>query len=67
MRDFLYMGGYAVYVWSAYALMALLLIVLWAASLTRFRRVYRRIAALAAASTGGTLDGPRDPGGATPQ
>ncbi|NNG03738.1 MAG: heme exporter protein CcmD [Inquilinus sp.] len=38
MSDFLAMGGYAVYVWSAYAIAALVLVVLLAMSLGALKR-----------------------------
>lgn len=45
---FLSMGGYADYVWPAYIVAALILVVLAAASLVRWRRVRAELARLEA-------------------
>ena len=48
LSDFLNMGGYAAYVWPAYGAAAAVLGGLLAGSLSRLRRVERRLAALEA-------------------
>lgn len=55
LGDFLNMGGYAAYVWPAYGAAAAVLGGLLAGSLSRLRRVARRLAALEA-SDGGSAD-----------
>ena len=54
LGDFLHMGGYAAYVWPAYGAAAAVLVGLLAESLSRLRRVERRLAALEA--SGGNPD-----------
>ncbi|MYE02739.1 MAG: heme exporter protein CcmD [Alphaproteobacteria bacterium] len=54
LGDFLQLGGYAVYVWPAYGVAALVLGGLLTESLSRLRRVERRLAALEAS------DAPQD-------
>ena len=43
MSDFLSMGGYAVYVWSAYGVAAVVMIVLLATSLRALRRQQQEV------------------------
>lgn len=43
MNDFLYEGGYAAYVWSAYAISALSLIVLGAWTMASYRRAKAKV------------------------
>ena len=52
LSDFLNMGGYAAYVWPAYGAAAAVLGGLLAESLSRLRRVERRLAALEASDGG---------------
>ena len=44
MSDFLAMGGYAFYVWTAYGIFAVALIGLFLGPLLRHRSAYRRMA-----------------------
>jgi heme exporter protein D len=44
MREFLHMGGYAFYVWTAYGLAAAVLVGLLVNSLARHRRLVKRLA-----------------------
>jgi heme exporter protein D len=44
MKDFFYMGGYAFYVWSAYGLAAVVLLGLLVNSLSKHRRLVKRLA-----------------------
>lgn len=48
MADFLAMGGYGAFVWSAYGLVALAMVALAVSSLRRLRRLEARLAALPA-------------------
>ena len=55
LGEFFHMGGYAAYVWPAYGAAAAVLGGLLAGSLSRLRRVERRLAALES-SDGGADD-----------
>ena len=46
MADFLAMGGYGAFIWSAYGLVVLAMVALAAASRRRLRRLEARLAAL---------------------
>ena len=46
LMDFFYMGGYAAYLWPAYALTGAVLFANWQAARRRRRRVLQRLAAL---------------------
>jgi heme exporter protein D len=49
LTDFLAMGGYAAFVWPAYAAAAAVMTALWWTSLSSYRRNRRALAALQAA------------------
>jgi len=53
LQDFLAMGGYAAYVWSAFGASALVLGWLWVSSLRRLRGLERDLAAQGIAQPGG--------------
>ncbi len=53
LRDFLAMGGYAAYVWSAFGASALVLGWLWVSSLRRLRGLERDLAAQGITQPGG--------------
>jgi heme exporter protein D len=50
MMEFLSMGGYSAYIWSAYGIAALVLTVMLVASLRQLRAAEKQIAMLEAAS-----------------
>ncbi len=53
LQDFLAMGGYGAFVWSAYGVSAVVLGWFWASSLLRLRRIEGALAAQGIAQPGG--------------